>query len=446
MTYRRPFPHPSGAQVPALFPRGAAQTWPSSWTATADGPSPAAWTPPATRRGGRAARRRRRAIELGIPHLSAYAFSTENRKRSPTRCALPRVFNRDVIRRRRPAHDWGVRMRWVGQGPAAVALGHPRVPGRRGTDPAQHRPHAVLLRQLRRARRDRRRHVARLAADVASGWLAAGSTSRRSSAISPSRRCRPDLPSAPPVSSARRTSCLLAAAYAERVCPDTLWPGMSTAGTCGGPSRPMSVAMALWRAVDQPQESSQTQLPAPGPRTSPVTAEPPERGGLGRPGSSLRPHRGANRPRQSLLTRGRRRGCPAREWFESVRGAVPWAGLACAAAGLYRSGPGGGWLHTAVASVEPLSAWLAVVASVCLQGCFLVAGVLLGRPVGVALPRMAHRLSALRPVTPTTPDEVPASRRGGGPLPVAVSALAGLSRRRPPLVPRTRPPSGVAPA
>ena len=27
------------------------------------------------------------AIELGMPYLSAYAFSTENWKRSPTRCA-----------------------------------------------------------------------------------------------------------------------------------------------------------------------------------------------------------------------------------------------------------------------------------------------------------------------------------------------------------------------
>ena len=40
------------------------------------------------------------ALELGIPWLSAYAFSTENWRRSPTR-RLSHGFNRDVIRRRR---------------------------------------------------------------------------------------------------------------------------------------------------------------------------------------------------------------------------------------------------------------------------------------------------------------------------------------------------------
>jgi undecaprenyl diphosphate synthase len=58
------------------------------------------------------------SIELGIPHLSAYAFSTENWKRSPDEVRFLMGFNRDVIRRRRDQlHDWGVRMRWVGRAP-----------------------------------------------------------------------------------------------------------------------------------------------------------------------------------------------------------------------------------------------------------------------------------------------------------------------------------------
>jgi DNA repair protein RecO (recombination protein O) len=41
------------------------------------------------------------AIELGITHLSAYAFSTENWRRSPDEVRFLMGFNRDVIRRRR---------------------------------------------------------------------------------------------------------------------------------------------------------------------------------------------------------------------------------------------------------------------------------------------------------------------------------------------------------
>jgi undecaprenyl diphosphate synthase len=58
------------------------------------------------------------AIEAGVTHLSAYAFSTENWKRSPEEVRFLMGFNRDVIRRRRDQlHAWGVRMRWVGRRP-----------------------------------------------------------------------------------------------------------------------------------------------------------------------------------------------------------------------------------------------------------------------------------------------------------------------------------------
>jgi undecaprenyl diphosphate synthase len=58
------------------------------------------------------------AIEIGITHLSAYAFSTENWKRSPDEVRFLRGFNRDVIRRRRDdMHSLGVRVRWAGRRP-----------------------------------------------------------------------------------------------------------------------------------------------------------------------------------------------------------------------------------------------------------------------------------------------------------------------------------------
>lgn len=56
------------------------------------------------------------AIELGITHISAYAFSTENWKRSPAEVRFLMGFNRDVLRRRRDEmNDWGVRVRWAGR-------------------------------------------------------------------------------------------------------------------------------------------------------------------------------------------------------------------------------------------------------------------------------------------------------------------------------------------
>ena len=56
------------------------------------------------------------ALELGIPWLSAYAFSTEHWKRSPEEVKFLMGFNRDVIRRRRDElHALGVRVRWIGR-------------------------------------------------------------------------------------------------------------------------------------------------------------------------------------------------------------------------------------------------------------------------------------------------------------------------------------------
>ena len=56
------------------------------------------------------------AIEYGVKEVSAYAFSTENWRRSPEEVKFLMGFNRDVIRRRRDEmNDMGVRIRWVGR-------------------------------------------------------------------------------------------------------------------------------------------------------------------------------------------------------------------------------------------------------------------------------------------------------------------------------------------
>ena len=57
-------------------------------------------------------------IAAGVSCISAYAFSTENWRRSPDEVRFLMGFNRDVIRRRRDEmHEMGVRVRWAGRRP-----------------------------------------------------------------------------------------------------------------------------------------------------------------------------------------------------------------------------------------------------------------------------------------------------------------------------------------
>nr|EEI14159.1 di-trans,poly-cis-decaprenylcistransferase [Corynebacterium accolens ATCC 49725] len=57
-------------------------------------------------------------LAAGVPYLSAYAFSTENWRRSPEEVRFLMGFNRDVLRRQREwLHERGVRVVWVGRRP-----------------------------------------------------------------------------------------------------------------------------------------------------------------------------------------------------------------------------------------------------------------------------------------------------------------------------------------
>ncbi len=97
-------------------------------------------------------------IEIGVKWLSAYAFSTENWKRSPEEVKFLMGFNRDVIRRRRDEMHEMVCAGAVGGAPtSAVAQRHQGTRDRGGTHQGQHRDDADHVRQLRWPRRDRRR-------------------------------------------------------------------------------------------------------------------------------------------------------------------------------------------------------------------------------------------------------------------------------------------------
>ncbi|MCF6468981.1 isoprenyl transferase [Nonomuraea sp. MG754425] len=118
MNVRPPSPHPSGATPPAI-PR---ELVPRHVAIVMDGNGRWAKSRGLPRTEGHKAGESslfdviEGAIELGVPYLSAYAFSTENWKRSPDEVRFLMGFNRDVIRRRRDElNAMGVRVRWAGR-------------------------------------------------------------------------------------------------------------------------------------------------------------------------------------------------------------------------------------------------------------------------------------------------------------------------------------------
>ena len=117
---RRPSPHPSGETPPAI-PKDLV---PQHVAVVMDGNGRWAKERGLPRTAGHEAGEAslfdcvEGALELGIEWLSAYAFSTENWKRSPEEVRFLMGFNRDVIRRRRDEmNDLGVRVRWAGRRP-----------------------------------------------------------------------------------------------------------------------------------------------------------------------------------------------------------------------------------------------------------------------------------------------------------------------------------------
>lgn len=117
---RRPTPHPSGAQPPQL-PKKAL---PRHVAIVMDGNGRWAKQRGLKRTDGHARGEAslldviHGAIEIGIPYMSAYAFSTENWKRSPEEVSWLMGFNRDVIHRRRDElNELGVKIRWAGRRP-----------------------------------------------------------------------------------------------------------------------------------------------------------------------------------------------------------------------------------------------------------------------------------------------------------------------------------------
>src|SRR4051794_27305275 len=223
-----PPPHPSGARPPAI----PAELVPRHVAIVMDGNGRWAHARGLSRTEGHRAGEAslmdvlHGAIELGVGTISAYAFSTENWRRSPEEVRFLMGFNKDVIRRRRDElAAIGVRIRWAGRRP---------------------RLWRSVINQLEDAEdytRDNNRLTLQFCVNYggraelvdavramggagAAGELSRGKTDERTIAAPRAERGLPDVDLFIRSSGEQRTSNFLLwqAAYAELVFVDTPWP------------------------------------------------------------------------------------------------------------------------------------------------------------------------------------------------------------------------------
>jgi undecaprenyl diphosphate synthase len=178
------------------------------------------------------------AIQMGIKHLSVYAFSTENWKRSPDEVKFLMGFNRDVLHRRRDQlNEWGVRVRWAGRKPK---LWKSVINELQFAEKLTERNTTLTLTMCVNygGRVEIADAVTSIATEVAAGRLSPAKISEKTIAQHLYEPAMPDVDLFVRSSGEQRTSNFLLwqSAYAEMVFLDTLWPDFSRAD--------------LWRAVE----------------------------------------------------------------------------------------------------------------------------------------------------------------------------------------------------
>jgi len=179
------------------------------------------------------------AIEIGIRHVSVYAFSTENWKRSPEEVRFLMGFNKDVLRRRRDImNEWGIRVRWSGRRPKlwASVIKELEVAEELTKDNTTCTLNMCVNYGGRAEIADA---AAAIAADVASGKLDPRRVSEKTIARYLDEPDLPDVDMFLRSSGEQRFSnfMLWQSAYAEMVFMDTLWPDFDR--------------RTLWRAVEE---------------------------------------------------------------------------------------------------------------------------------------------------------------------------------------------------
>jgi len=179
------------------------------------------------------------AIEAGVEWLSAYAFSTENWKRSPEEVRFLMGFNENVlVRRRDEMHALGVRVRWAGRRERLW----PRVIRRLEEAEELTKRNKVLTLTMcvnYGGRAEIVDAVRAIAADARDGRLSASRVSEKTLARYLDEPEMPDVDLFIRTSGEQRVSNFLLwqSAYAELAFVDTLWPDFDR--------------RHLWRAIEE---------------------------------------------------------------------------------------------------------------------------------------------------------------------------------------------------
>ena len=166
------------------------------------------------------------SLELGVSWLSAFAFSTENWRRSPSEVRFLMNFNREVIRRRRDEmNDLGVRIVWVGRAPR---LWKSVIDELRAAEELTKRNTRLTLAMCVNygGRAEVADAVSSIASKVARGELDPSKISERTIAAHLNHPEMPDVDLFIRSSGEQRASNFLLwqSAYAEMYFSDTLWP------------------------------------------------------------------------------------------------------------------------------------------------------------------------------------------------------------------------------
>ncbi|GII24587.1 isoprenyl transferase [Planosporangium mesophilum] len=227
-SYRPPSPHPSGARPPAL----PAEVVPKHVAIIMDGNGRWAKQRGLPRTAGHTAGEAamfdvvQGALELGIRHISIYAFSTENWKRSPEEVRFLMGFKRETLRNRRDAfNEMGVRVRWAGRRPKLWRSVIAEL--EEAEQLTRHNDRLTLTMCVNYGgRAEIADAAAKLAADVAAGRLKPDKVSEKVFARYLDEPDMPDVDLLVRSSGEQRISNFLIwqSAYAEFVSLDTLWP------------------------------------------------------------------------------------------------------------------------------------------------------------------------------------------------------------------------------
>jgi len=198
------------------------------------------------------------AIQVGVKHISVYAFSTENWKRSPEEVRFLMGFNRDVLHRRRDQlNEWGVRVRWAGRKPRLWASVIKELQFAEELT-AGNNVLTLTMCVNYGGRNEITDAVRSLAEDVAAGRLKPSGITERAIQRKLYTPELPDVDLFVRSSGEQRTSnfMLWQSAYAEMVFLDTLWPDFGRAQLWEAIGLYASRNRRFGGAIDTPKEAT----------------------------------------------------------------------------------------------------------------------------------------------------------------------------------------------